>query len=459
MGATCTSGLTPTDTHLICASPVGLKYEMAQGWNVMIVNHLWVEDCFRAWECQAVTMPRYTHFPLGVCLDALVGLAPYQPADFYPQQAEEAAPERIETSPVPESDTLEGDLNQPAPSRVPRKAASSATQALIKLMEAQNQYEQATRNKRNGLALPLADELEVNSHRPEPQRPISQTRSSTAKARRETLTTPLRTRAQRVGIVAEESRRIEIVITPRKSRRLELSNWPKTPRRESRVKPKATDIKDVRILFSGCKPTSEETRSIRQMKGRVVESTEECTHLIAQAASRSEKFLCAISRARLIVTPTWLDKSIEAGMFLDEAPFMLLDKKNENFLGFSLSKSLRKAKDKKLFSTYEFIITPSVRPDFQTLASIIRAGGGKVLPSFPPRRLIAPDAKSVIGSELKLLILSCEEDLAHLKSHLPLAFSTNPALFNLYKSELVLSGSLRQELAFAENRIRFKSFS
>ncbi|KAI0237139.1 regulator of Ty1 Transposition [Massospora cicadina] len=450
MGATYTPYLAIDNTHLICARPDGPKYEMAQARNIIVVNHLWVEDCFRAWECQAVTRLRYTHFPLGACLDSLVGLAPYLPTDFYPDPvAEEATMERINASQVLKSEASDLSSNNPAQPRALRKAANSATQALGKLMEALNQYEQATKNKRNRLASPLDDGLEVEPQKPEPKRPIPQTGAPPQRS--------------------HEQQRAEPTLTPRRSRRLEQLNPPKTPRGKPQARhratgsedvckerPKATGTADVRILFTGHKPHPNERKSISLLGGRIVTSTEECTHLIAQTASRTAKFICAISRAKLIVTPTWLDKSIKEGMFLDEAPFMLLDKRNEKLFGFTLSESIRTAKAKRLLSGYEFAITPSVFPDLDTLALIIRAGGGMVITPFPPKRLFAPNAKSLVGSEAKLILLSCEKDLDFLKARLPPAFSCSPEAFSIYRPELVLSGSLRQELKFADNRLVFK---
>lgn len=59
MGAQYTSQLTPDNTHLICAAAEGEKYRKAQEWNVNVVNHLWIEDCWQHWTMQALTRPQY----------------------------------------------------------------------------------------------------------------------------------------------------------------------------------------------------------------------------------------------------------------------------------------------------------------------------------------------------------------------------------------------------------------
>ncbi|KAG0016395.1 hypothetical protein BGZ80_009249 [Entomortierella chlamydospora] len=55
-------------THIICD-----KYEKGHEWNVKLVNHLWLEDCFQAWALQSETKPRYTLFPAHNQLSLIFG--------------------------------------------------------------------------------------------------------------------------------------------------------------------------------------------------------------------------------------------------------------------------------------------------------------------------------------------------------------------------------------------------
>lgn len=50
MGGKCNKNLKASGTHLIAASSVGKKYEYANLWNIKVVNHTWIEDCFMNWE-------------------------------------------------------------------------------------------------------------------------------------------------------------------------------------------------------------------------------------------------------------------------------------------------------------------------------------------------------------------------------------------------------------------------
>ncbi|KAI1313478.1 hypothetical protein EDD11_002539 [Mortierella claussenii] len=60
-------------THIICGNASGDKYERGQEWNVKVVNHLWLEDCFQLWALQSESKPRYTLFPSHYQLPLIFG--------------------------------------------------------------------------------------------------------------------------------------------------------------------------------------------------------------------------------------------------------------------------------------------------------------------------------------------------------------------------------------------------
>ena len=49
-------------THLIASVQSGSKVTHASTWEIPIVNHLWIEDCFRRWSAQDVSDPKYLNF-------------------------------------------------------------------------------------------------------------------------------------------------------------------------------------------------------------------------------------------------------------------------------------------------------------------------------------------------------------------------------------------------------------
>ncbi|KAF9964954.1 hypothetical protein BGZ70_005684, partial [Mortierella alpina] len=51
-------------THVICGNATGIKFEKGNDWNVKVVNHVWLEECFQSWALQSETKPRYSIFPV-----------------------------------------------------------------------------------------------------------------------------------------------------------------------------------------------------------------------------------------------------------------------------------------------------------------------------------------------------------------------------------------------------------
>lgn len=72
-GAEVTGNMKQDNTHLITARKAGDKCEAAQDWNLPVVNHLWVEESYAKCELQALTDPRYTHFPPRTNLGEVIG--------------------------------------------------------------------------------------------------------------------------------------------------------------------------------------------------------------------------------------------------------------------------------------------------------------------------------------------------------------------------------------------------
>ncbi|KAG0305743.1 hypothetical protein BGZ98_003633 [Dissophora globulifera] len=60
-------------THIICGNASGEKYVSGNMWNVKVVNHIWLEDCYQVWSMQSETKPRYTLFPANNQLSLVFG--------------------------------------------------------------------------------------------------------------------------------------------------------------------------------------------------------------------------------------------------------------------------------------------------------------------------------------------------------------------------------------------------
>ncbi|KAG9090769.1 hypothetical protein FRC06_000887 [Ceratobasidium sp. 370] len=73
MGGKFTPSMTSKNTCVIAShvtvppnQPKQNKIEKAREWRIPIVNHLWLEDCFRAWAKMAISDRKYTEYPPGI---------------------------------------------------------------------------------------------------------------------------------------------------------------------------------------------------------------------------------------------------------------------------------------------------------------------------------------------------------------------------------------------------------
>ena len=72
-GAEFTRTMMQDNTHLIVAHAGSAKCVAAKDWNINLVNHLWLEESYAKCQLQALSNPRYTHFPPRTNLGEVVG--------------------------------------------------------------------------------------------------------------------------------------------------------------------------------------------------------------------------------------------------------------------------------------------------------------------------------------------------------------------------------------------------
>ncbi|KZT24310.1 hypothetical protein NEOLEDRAFT_1242555 [Neolentinus lepideus HHB14362 ss-1] len=73
MGATFTASMSSSNTVVIAAYVGGNKTEKARNWNIPVVNHTWLEDCFVQWRNVTVGLEKYISFPPGVDFSTVLG--------------------------------------------------------------------------------------------------------------------------------------------------------------------------------------------------------------------------------------------------------------------------------------------------------------------------------------------------------------------------------------------------
>ncbi|CCH40867.1 BRCT-containing protein 1 [Wickerhamomyces ciferrii] len=77
LGAEFTTSLKQRNTHLITASETGSKYNAAKKWGgIAVVNHLWLEETYAAWDLKSVDNPRYSHYPRSLKMSDIAGETP-----------------------------------------------------------------------------------------------------------------------------------------------------------------------------------------------------------------------------------------------------------------------------------------------------------------------------------------------------------------------------------------------
>ncbi|KAJ3180134.1 Mediator of DNA damage checkpoint protein 1 [Gaertneriomyces sp. JEL0708] len=190
-----------------------------------------------------------------------------------------------------------------------------------------------------------------------------------------------------------------------------------------------------KVMFTGIPDSDERRKIVTMLKGEVVDSWSECTHLVTDRVRRTVKFLCALSAGKHIVSMKWLDGCKKAGKFIDVGNFLLKDAKAEKQYGFDLKRSLSVAKDQlggRLLSGIKIHATPSVKPPVEELQEILQAAGGKMASGLPKTPPVDPRQVVVIGDP------NDEEEVSSLESD----------GWKVQSNEFILTGLLRMHLDF-----------
>nr|XP_016454872.1 PREDICTED: uncharacterized protein LOC107779044 [Nicotiana tabacum] len=195
---------------------------------------------------------------------------------------------------------------------------------------------------------------------------------------------------------------------------------------------------EIHVLFS----QSLDSKLIKQQKKILARlgfiSTSNCsdaTHFVTDSFVRTRNMLEAIACGKPILTHLWLESCGRASCFVDEKSYILRDAKKEKKLGFNMPASLAHARKYPLLKGRRVIITPSVKPNRDTLLSLVKAVQGEV----------GDESNNKVTCD-DLLILSCEEDY---KVCIP--YLKKGTL--VYSSELLLNGIVIQKLEYNRNQL------
>lgn len=149
------------------------------------------------------------------------------------------------------------------------------------------------------------------------------------------------------------------------------------------------------------------TSIVDSLGGKVVTDAEKCTHLVADHVLPTVNYLCAFARARHVLHSDWLRACGQAGAFLEEATYTLVDQSGEATYRVDLARAMAE-RSIRLFAGTVFLLTRSLVPSPAVLSRIITANGGVVVLYRPPngRQLARLQANGK-----QFVVVSCHTDL------------------------------------------------
>lgn len=106
-----------------------------------------------------------------------------------------------------------------------------------------------------------------------------------------------------------------------------------------------------------------------------------CTHLAAPSIIRTQKFICALAHAPIVLSTSFVDQCLEENKKFSPEKFLLNDPEGEKRLGIKLTDVITRVKENKgrLLQGYSIHCTETVHGGFDTYKSIVEANGGKCL--------------------------------------------------------------------------------
>ena len=113
----------------------------------------------------------------------------------------------------------------------------------------------------------------------------------------------------------------------------------------------------------------------------IVPEVASCTHLASPHILRTQKFICALAHAPVILSTRFVEDCLSQNKRLEPEDYLLQDTEGEKRMGFKLTDSLGRAKSNKgrLLQGYVVFCTENIHGGFETYRSIAQVNGGKCL--------------------------------------------------------------------------------
>ncbi|CAO3629855.1 unnamed protein product [Cunninghamella blakesleeana] len=352
VGAKWTPNLVGGTTHLICSKKESEKYKAAKARNCVIVNHLWLEECYQQWTCKSVADSRYTYFPENDILQSLVGKTPLLEKEIERWGSVETLPEM--TPYISAHDLYEisqnEDKNKKSSSsknlnkgklaiRGLRQAALTASSHIRDvLVPDMNQYNDEEKklnanNKRQRLSMPTTFN-DTNTTNKRIKLPPAPTLDSTISISNDA---PLKTtevkEAEYEDLVGQK------IVTNDDSQ--ETLNNLRDINSNKQIDSLTVQPPNKIAFSGGVVLTTAEQKSVKRLGCTITENIREASHLVVpDKIIRTPKFLCALNLGIIIVTFDWVKQSIKQKSWCNSLEYILNDLVTEDQYGFSLYQSL-----------------------------------------------------------------------------------------------------------------------
>jgi len=113
----------------------------------------------------------------------------------------------------------------------------------------------------------------------------------------------------------------------------------------------------------------------------VIQDHASCTHLAAPHIVRTQKFVCALAHAPMILSTDYVDDCLSENRRLDPNDYLLEDTEGEKRMGHKLTDAIARAKNNKgkLLRGHSIYCTEGVNGGFDIYKAIVEVNGGKCL--------------------------------------------------------------------------------
>ncbi|KAI9698918.1 MAG: hypothetical protein M1836_003107 [Candelina mexicana] len=405
-GGEFTKTMKQDNTHLITAHMVSEKCAAAKEWNINIINHLWLEESYAKWQVQSLTNPRYSHFPARTNLGEVVGQTQISrqaiEAVFFPPDADTSKEEVDERS----TDALTRTMSASnlASNGVPKSSNSTKTRhtEITTGPLVDGQTPKASKSKK-GHEKPFKAPTPSTPHFIPGGKENETPSTTSSRGAKDRAVAKLHDLAPDIALYEKERKRVGGVIfggrrtsEPPASdmgRKRSLSRdegdavGPEEGRDPKRAK-KTRPAPVMKLLLSSYqrwvgqpKREDEERRRLRDLGILIVQDPATCTHVAAPSMVRTQKFVCAVANAPIIITADFVNSCLENNQLQSPDDFLMNDLDTEKRLGFKLQDALHRAKMNKhrLLAGQTIYCTQSVHGGFETYKAIIEANGGSCL--------------------------------------------------------------------------------